>query len=179
MDCERGFEESNISTWDTIAQIWNGLCLKYRQNLPGALISTSAVTEYPYNLVPQILDCYVWMKSVLKLDPTTGQSICLALCRQTGICSAYALNHLDTPNWCKGFEFPKALCSALAELEVVLAWNWGGARTGLGSPAPLSTLPELKGKTEQENPKNCSPFSTQILHVLCVFKAAAVMSSVV
>lgn len=47
VDCERGFEESNISVLDTIAQIWNGLRLMYRQNLPAAFITASAVTEYP------------------------------------------------------------------------------------------------------------------------------------
>lgn len=47
MDYEGGFEDSNISILDTIAQIWNGLGLMYRQNLPAAFISASAVTEYP------------------------------------------------------------------------------------------------------------------------------------
>lgn len=46
MDYERGFEESNISVLETIAQIWNGLSLTYGQNLPAAFISASAVAEY-------------------------------------------------------------------------------------------------------------------------------------
>lgn len=39
VDYKGGFEESNISILDTIAQIWNGVGLMYGQNLAAAFIA--------------------------------------------------------------------------------------------------------------------------------------------
>lgn len=75
-------------------------------------------------LCPKCWTHYIWMKSMLKLDYTRGQSICLVLYRQTEICFTSALNHLDTPNWL----IPKALCMALAEF--VLLWLGAGVKQG-------------------------------------------------
>lgn len=51
VDYEGGFEESNISILDTIAQIWNGVSLMYGQNLATAFIAAcdwiSLTTLYP------------------------------------------------------------------------------------------------------------------------------------
>lgn len=167
VDYQRGFEEGNISILDTIAQIWNGLRLVYRQNLPAALYQPVLWLSILNNLVPQILDSYAWMKSTLKLDYTIGQSTCLAHCRQMGICSTCALNHVDIPNWCKGSAFPKALCSPLAEL--VLFWLGTGVEQGqvwaalLLCSAPCWTW----GRANLSRRISiCAPFSTYILQAV-------------
>lgn len=119
------------------------------------------------NLVPEILDFYVWMKSTLKLDYTIGQSICLALCRQTEICLTCALNHLHIPNWCKVSVLPKALCSALVEL--VVFWFGAGMEQGQVWAALLLCWASCQtwGRANlSRRIQICAPFSTHILHAV-------------
>lgn len=71
---------------------------------------------------------YVGMKSMLKLDYTRRQSMCLVLYTQTEICFTSDLNHLDMPNWWEVSVIPKAPCMALAEL--VLLWLGAGVQQG-------------------------------------------------
>lgn len=123
-------------------------------------------------LCPKCWTCYVWMKSMLKLDYTRGQSICLVLYRQTEICFTSALNHLDTPNWCKVSVILKAPCMALAEL-----WLGAGVEQGqfwaalLLWWAPCHTLRRVKLSRGMVNPNLCSVFHRDTLSAV-VFQSS-------
>lgn len=123
------------------------------------------------NIVPQILDSYVWTNSTLKLDYIRGQSICLVLYRQTEICFTSALIPPGHTKLMKGLCDPKGTLHGLGRACVARAWSWGGARTGLGSPAPLPHF--KKGKTEQGmvNPNLCSVFHRDTLSAV-VFQSS-------